>query len=562
MLALSIVAASSSAHVVAPDSVSATRAAKKKETRPGWQIAGAVKLAKGDVKKVSNRKRTASALCGKVVSKRFKNGRWIPGSQILSGKTSGWFLSLTQESLNLKKKALRLRGGDRKKLLTLANSKRLRASREINLCNTLNTSGSGSGVPLRFSIADAVGVVQGSATSRRGSYPSTRQTSTGIQAVLADGSLRNAISSGTATVTQIAVSPSGQLVVAFQNKVNLDNASASYSGTGCVIVTVERSTGVPTCIDTTLSGLYGISNGVESIQFDAEGGVYYSGYVCGQSCTTVFRRYKNGALTELINSQISIHEFLVAGNGTIFMFGQTTATNTSFNRRINASGGLQNLGTPASPYAGYYRLFADGNVYMYGDNGTGLARFMMTTDSIDSAVWIGISSGSPAPTHAWDTYCAGAGATTGPCIANPSHANYAQNRLQVQTASGKNFLPATDGLMQAYPTLAASTLPIRTISLLEASGNIVLAAGTTTTGENQLVKFDSDTNTATTIASRASANGEIEFYHVEPSSNGYALFDGLRFSDNTYVIGRINYSTGDVTILSTVTGKLDDFKVF
>ncbi len=417
-------------------------------------------------------------------------------------------------------------------------------------------------MPLRFSIADAVGVAQGSATSRRGSYPSTRQTSTGIQAVLADGSLRNAISSGTATVTQIAVSPSGQLVVAFQDKVNLDNASNS-NGRGCVIVTVERSTGVPTCIDTTLDSLNGMSNGVEPIQFDADGGIYYSGSAaCEQSCMTVFRRYKNGALTELINSQISIQEFLVAGNGTIFMFGHTPATRTSFNRRINASGGLQNLGTPASSHNGAYRLFADGNVYMYGANETGLARFMMTTDSIDSALWIGISGGSPAPTHAWDTYCAGAGAITGPCIANPSYVNYADPRLRAQTASGKNFLPATDGLVQAYPTLAASTLPIRTISLLEASGNIVLAAGTTTTGENRLVKFDSDTNTATTIASRASANGEIEFYHVEPSSNGYALFDGLRFSDNTYVIGRINYSTGDVTILSTVTGKLDDFKVF
>ncbi len=491
--------------------------------------------------------------------------KWSPGMRVGKGRTKTQirFISYATLASNYTK-AMKLRTTttkQKKSFKTLSKKYSGWANRRGSLYAACNSgSGSGSGVPLRFSIADAVGVAQGSATSRRGSYPSTRQTSTGIQAVLADGSLRNAISSGTATVTQIAVSPSGQLVVAFQDKVNLDNASNS-NGRGCVIVTVERSTGVPTCIDTTLDSLNGMSNGVEPIQFDADGGIYYSGSAaCEQSCMTVFRRYKNGALTELINSQISIQEFLVAGNGTIFMFGHTPATNTSFNRRINASGGLQNLGTPASPHTGDYRLFADGNVYMNGDHG--LARFMITTDSIDSALWIGFSSGSPAPTHAWDTYCAGAGATTGPCIANPSHVIDAQKRLRVQTASGKNFLASTDGLMQAYPTLAASTLPIRTISLLEAYGNIVLAAGTTTTGENRLVKFDSDTNTATTIASRASANGEIEFYHVEPSSNGYALFDGLRFSDNTYVIGRINYSTGDVTILSTVTGKLDDFKVF
>ena len=183
------------------------------------------------------------------------------------------------------------------------------------------------------------------------------------------------------------------------------------------------------------------------------------------------------------------------------------------------------------------------------------ARYNVAADTMDPTLWIG-----PNATQDLTTYCGAAGIGTGPCTAGLS--SMFGSRLVAGTSSGKNFQPGTDGLVQTYPTLSTFTLPLRAISVLEASGNVVLAAGTTATAENILVKFDSDTNTVSTLASRASANGEIEFYHVEPSSNGYALFDGLRFNDNTYVIGKINYSTGEVTILSTVTGKLDDFKAF
>ena len=172
---------------------------------------------------------------------------------------------------------------------------------------------------------------------------------------------------------------------------------------------------------------------------------------------------------------------------------------------------------------------------------------------MDSTLWIG-PAGS---TNDWTAYCAGEGSGTGPCVGGGLSAG----ALSAQTSTNKSFLASTNGVIQAHPTLATHTTPLETTLIMTAAGTTLRLAGTSS-DENLLVKFDTTTNTATTIASSSSASGEIEFYHVEVPSDGYALFDGLRFSDNTYVIGKINYTTGAVTILSTITGKLDDFRVF
>ena len=517
---------------------------------PAWQIKGAVKLQKTDTKTVQNKTKQATVVCGKM------KGKWYAGTILATGSKKGHFLSLKMESENLRKRSNFLLGsGDSKKQREMWALSRQKKSEDVvgtRLCRA--AGGSGSATPLRFNFSDAVGMTVGSATSRK-NRPSTRQSSSGIKAVLASGVLRDAITSGTVTVSKIAVSPSGQIVIAFSNQVRLDNAtSGNWGEGGCLIVTVDRATGIPTCIDANFGGLY---QSGEAIQFDATGGIYFHGVNAGAKQTYVLRRYKNGAITDLISPGIWVLDWLVTGNGTVFLEGKSESNQTYFNRRYNAAGGILNLEAPALQDTAGFRMFSDGNVYMFGESSgsRGIARYNVAADTMDPTLWIG-----PNATQDLTTYCGAAGIGTGPCTAGLS--SMFGSRLVAGTSSGKNFQPGTDGLVQTYPTLSTFTLPLRAISVLEASGNVVLAAGTTATAENILVKFDSDTNTVSTLASRASANGEIEFYHVEPSSNGYALFDGLRFNDNTYVIGKINYSTGEVTILSTVTGKLDDFKAF
>jgi len=528
---------------------------------PAWQIAGAVKLKKTDIKTVQNKKKTVTSVCGKV------NKRWWPGTILTAGPKKGWFLKLNTETANLRKRSTFVgASGDAKKqkeLLTLSRQKHREYVSRVGLCRAAGGSGSGSGsaTPLRFNFSGAVGVTVGSAASRKG-RPSTRQSSGGIKAVLANGALRDAITSGTVTTNKIAISPSGTIVIAFQNKVNLDNAATAYAINGCLIVTVDRGSGIPACIDSSLSHLSS-SNGYEAIQFDEAGGIYYSGGVASSNGSgMVLRRYKNGVITDLVTGQISLNAFLVAPNGIVLIQGYTIATQTWWNRRLSPTGEIQNLGPPAPSNGATvnFRLFADGNVYM--GHSRSLSRFLTSSSQMDPTYWISGSGygNSSSATYDWDVYCSlsGGGNGTGPCASN----NMTWDSLTAQTTTSKNFITGTNGVIQAYPTLATYTTPLAITSIMKASGTTLLLAGTSSASENLLVKFDTTTNTPTTIASRSSASGEIEFYHVEPSSDGYALFDGLRFSDNTYVIGKINYNTGDVTILSTTTGKIDDFKAF
>ena len=524
------------------------------------RLAGSKKVA---ILKVQQSRRMRQTWCLKTNGNR----PWVAGLRVAkAGQHFIRFNSYSRLAKNYRKAQRTARNVKERNKMKAIQRKYARAakkgSKQRSECERLRTGGSGGGsgggTPLRFNIADAVGVSQGSASSaRRGPMP--RQSSTGIQAVLADGSLRDAITSGTAQVSKVAVSPSGLLVVAFTQKVNLANATQQWSNDGCLIATVDRASGIPTCIDSTLSWLSGAEG--DTIQFDSSGGIYYLGSAdCNPQCVGVLRRYQGGATTDLVNGGISVNEFLVAPNGTVFISGSTTATNTWFNRRLSPSGGILNLGSPASTGQASYKVFADGNVYMNGSDGgwSGLARFITSTDSIDPQLWIG-QFGAPSAND-WSAYCAGAGSAAGPC--QGARGLDTSNRLTAQTASGKNFIRGTEGVVQVFPTLAAYTTPIQEITVMTAAGNSLLLAGTSTAGENLLVRFDTDTNTATTLSSRASSHGEIEFYHLLPSSQGYTLFDGLRFRDNTYVIGRINTTTGEVTILSTVTGKLDDFRVF
>jgi hypothetical protein len=58
---------------------------------------------------------------------------------------------------------------------------------------------------------------------------------------------------------------------------------------------------------------------------------------------------------------------------------------------------------------------------------------------------------------------------------------------------------------------------------------------------------------------------DIEIYHVNFVYEGGAskiLFDGLRFSDNKYVLGQVDLSTKQVSVTSTIAAKWSDFQTF
>ena len=113
-----------------------------------------------------------------------------------------------------------------------------------------------------------------------------------------------------------------------------------------------------------------------------------------------------------------------------------------------------------------------------------------------------------------------------------------------------------------FPSLASFTTLVHSPTLISGVGDNVVVAGTNSAQEQLLVRLDSSSGDVMTLSGPSRPDGEIEFYHLLPSSDGTILFDGVQFRTNEYVIGRVNVSTGDVVILSTVSGRLTDFQAF
>jgi hypothetical protein len=123
-----------------------------------------------------------------------------------------------------------------------------------------------------------------------------------LEAISATGQVSGAVSSGSATVSRFLIAPNGKLYVLFSQRVDLADTSQTYTPSGCLLAEVNPSTGIPTCIDSSLSMINWPNQGQGArnppIQFDSSGAIYYSGYANGGS--TVLRKYLNGATTDLI----------------------------------------------------------------------------------------------------------------------------------------------------------------------------------------------------------------------------------------------------------------------
>jgi hypothetical protein len=138
-------------------------------------------------------------------------------------------------------------------------------------------------------------------------------SSSSLQAIEPDGDVRPAIVSGSANVSQFIVGPTGNVYILFTGRVNLDDTT--LPGT-CLLAEVAPSTGVPTCVDDTLSWItwpQPHSGQNPAIQFDGAGAVYYSGH--SSDGHTVLRKYVNGTVTDLITDNVSLYDFLVLPEG-------------------------------------------------------------------------------------------------------------------------------------------------------------------------------------------------------------------------------------------------------
>lgn len=375
---------------------------------------------------------------------------------------------------------------------------------------------------------------------------SSSQSGSKLLAVSATGDTSDAISSGTAVVRDFYSVPNGDVYIVFESKVAL-----TTGGTPCLLAVIDVSTGVPTCVDSTLDSIrssLGQDAQVNSpIQADDSGAIYYAGY---SGSSNILRKAKNGVVTDLINANVYIYDFIVQSDGTVIISGSTISGSTnssrpSWLRRISVAGSLKNL------FIGYVQSlakFADGKVYagVWGDPNYGVARYATDLDALESKLWISGMMTDSAP----DSYflineslsdCKSENRSKNGAFCNSWGSAFGAvfNVLGQKTFAVAIGACCEPQLWQYYPTVEKTNVTaINSVTLAQQVITTIILSGTSSTGSNILSLYDTSSKQETVVMD---GSNEVEIYSMSYSQKSNSiLFTGLRFSDNKYVVGEVS----------------------
>ena len=534
-------------------------------------------------------KTVAGVTCGKA-------GRtWVSGKKL----AHGWFMPDSAQSAAYAKLAKHKKGAAKRHYLTLAKSYHAKAIKGAKTCNrgaggggstggstggntggTVNPGGTytppgntpHTATPLHFALSGAAGIAMKSASSRQVSSGST------LDAVSPGGQVTDAVSSGSASIQSYLIAPNGLLYVIFSSAVDLnDTSDVNPADATCILAQVDPATGVPTCVDNSLRQIYSASPGGypvnPSIQFDGSGAIYYTGTTSDGSM--VLRKSAGGTTTDLYPpDKVQLSDFLVLSDGSVFVTGRTTATGVSWTRRITPAGGLQQVFADASTY--WMHQFPDNNVYygLSGNEGFGVGRYLTSgTPGKDPDMWItdtqGVGHGTTPHIDA-----GGAGICQNNGVDYPAHEPFcdaydgAYSSKILRTASGKVFVVAAGQgktmLAQIYPSVSFPSFTntsLKSISVAQVVFDNLILSGVDASGNNETVVYNTDTNTDSMLIP-GDADQQYEIYHLNYVASGNkVMFDGLRFSDNKYVIGQVPVD-GSAPLSAVTTGKWADFQTF
>ena len=500
---------------------------------------GAVKLSKSKLSKKQG------FYCGNV-----KKASWIPG-KLVSGS---YFYSHQAEKNNLAKQLKRASKKQKKKIQARIDSLDNLISTRTGQCRGSSSGGKNA---LRFDFSGAVGIALKPTSSSNAAQTLKMSSGSNLQKVDETGRQKPLVTSGAANISKFLIAPNDKLYALFDSPTNL--ADTSKSGT-CLLAEVSKLTGAPSCIDDSLSSISWEENpGNAPIQFDARGAIYYVGQSSGK---VVLRRNFEGDITDLINDNISLQRFLTLPDGRVVLSGSTGSTGLQWIRLVNAQGGLESLISFAR--AGFIGRYPDKNVYigvLQNDGTFNVRRFLVEAGTLESKRWIcrGIS-GLEDPANCYfnaqdfpDTWPAFNG--WGGAIIAGSHT----------TADGKVFAISGDSgaskiLMQYYPSVARPNTLVKSVTVAQGVISQLILAGQDMNGKNILSLFNTTDNSEIKLIG---AENEIEIYHLNyVATNNTIMFDGLRFSDNKYVIGRYDLNTMSFSASQTGSTKLVDFQTF
>lgn len=501
-----------------------------------------------------------SAICGKV------GGSWAPVTQVAGAWIADNLYASDYEAV-----AGRTSGKIKRNAADEYQIYKQRASQQSPACAQVGvTPAPVTPAPLKFSFAGAVGLAlastsNGSIRTHADSHASTAGSN--LDDVSASGQLTTAVVSGSVTISHFYIAPDDEVFVVFNQPVNLgDPSTLAGTGTGCLLAEVDPMTGTPTCVDSSLSEidwpLDRTTIQSSPIQFDSSGAIYYLG--TESDGTTVLRRDLGGVISNLITDNVSISNWLVLPNGTVFLTGETLSTGVWWTRLVTPGESLETLATSE---AHFLTQFPDSNVYMglWGPNAFGVARYLTGSNELDPKYWISDSAQGPPGGEYFNTstLCPSPSTvqTNESCEWLGSYVTWA-----FASSNGDEFVLSGDGgslgaaAMEYYPTVAFLPSEIQNVTIAEGVNNDLILAGTDAGGNNVLTLFDTDTKTETQLLG---PSNQIEIYHLSyNASDNSVWFDGLQFSDNQYVIGNVDLSTDAVTVVNGDTQKWADLQAF
>ncbi len=405
---------------------------------------------------------------------------------------------------------------------------------------------------LRFALCSKEGIAR-TGSARRG-RPAPRAGSSDTQTFNSAGTFSDAVTEGTVGVEAIAVGPTGWTYMGLSAAVNLVDTS-SDSESMCAFIRIREATGVPECVDSTVRA-------VSLIRFDNSGSAYYQGT---NGVSNVLRRYTEGVVTNLTTSSATISKFVVTPDGWVVMTGYTSSggSSTNWTRLVSPTGELSNL--YATQSAQWLELFPDGNVYfgLWGsgfDHKFGVTRLLNDSKTLDPTMWINSSwsSSNGAAYFTREDICP---VNRNSSFCTMSGADAKDFRV---TQSGRVIAMAgnTGGyvLAEYWPNPRIITTSVTTVQKVLDAGTSLVVHGVNSVGQSITIVYDPESGTERTLIP---ASSQTEIYNLAYSaSTGEVFFDGLRFSDNSYVVGKVNVASGGLAYLGTTTTSFSDFQAF
>lgn len=407
--------------------------------------------------------------------------------------------------------------------------------------------GSSTSVTIDLSGAQALFTVSQADSSASQAAKTTPEESLGyLRKILADGTIQPVIyedSSGnrvasSATPNKVFVGMDGKIYIVFGGEV-------LANGEPCFLVR-GTTDGPLECFDS--QDLFEgddpgiifstVLETIDSSKFDSQNNFYYKVQIGSAIKIKIKALSTNGIVTDKMSfSEVGIHSFAVAPDGTLFFKGQTGATGDSFFRRSTPEGGVANMDIDNFSSVNNFIVLSDGDLFVAASD----VLHYTAASSWSSPETIVLSGLSLPKSEKIVTSLGTSGNTL------------------CEDTSGNVYLwySPSSQIFKIYPGTPVPVTPSdENVTLGKTSGNFLYYAGTDSSNKNIFKRIDlTDPNFQPTDLI---GGADIEVYRLQVWSNGNILFGGLRLSDNQLILGEIDGTTLDLTVRTTTTTRIDE----